>query len=185
MSKTFSVRSNAVRNARIVLGKGAQQGVHFTIGGEKGVHTWSPVAGAAPIGTAHNADLAAVAGGDDAVINDDGITTTAIIKTVKAKTSARRPAKKKVAKRTGRKAGRKQITSVSAVSGKRQKMFKLICGAKGASLATLTKALGWQKHTVRGQISTIASDFDIRIKSFKDERRGRVYQVVGRHAVAA
>lgn len=182
MSKTFSVRSNAVRNARIQLGKAAQQGVHFTIGGEKGAHTWSPVAGAPVIeNTAHNADLAAVAGGDDAVIN--GADTTAIIKKVKAKTSARRPAKK-VVKRTGRKAGRKQITSVSAVSGKRLKMFKLISSAKGASLDTLTKALKWQKHTVRGAVSTIASQFNVKVKSFRDERRGRVYQVAGRHVAA-
>lgn len=186
MSKTFSVRSNAVRNARISLGKGAQQGVHFTIGGEKGAHTWSAIAGAAPaalpVSTAHNADLAAVAGGDDAVINGAD-NTAAIIKKVKAKTAARRPAKK-VVKRTGRKAGRKQITSVSAVSGKRLKMFKLISSAKGASLDTLTKALKWQKHTVRGAVSTIASQFKVKVKSFRDERRGRVYQVAGRHVAA-
>jgi hypothetical protein len=162
-NKTFSVRSNAVRNARIALGKNAKQGVHFTVTKDTDStnFVWFPVEGA------------------PAVEASEAVATT--VNTVKAKvkakvaSKARKPAKK--ASKIRRKAGRKSLTSVAAVSGKRRTMFNLISSAKGASLDTLTKRLGWQKHTVRGAVSTIASEFKVKVKSFRDARRGRVYQV--------
>jgi hypothetical protein len=60
---------------------------------------------------------------------------------------------------------------------KMQKLVRMIAGQKGASLNSLVNALGWQKHTIRGRISTIRSEEKINIKSFKDDNRGRVYQI--------
>lgn len=161
-SKTFSVRSNAVRNARSILGKDAKQGVHFIVLGEKPNYVW--------------------AAREDAAVVAATVVETPVIPSVKAVRAkvAKRPAK--VAKKVGRKAGRKALTTVAGVTGKRLKMFNLISSVKGASLNTLTNVLGWQKHTVRGAISTIGSQFKVKVKSYKDERRGRVYQVTGRVA---
>lgn len=166
--KTFSVRSNAIRNARGTLGKDAKQGVHFTVGGVKGAFTWSPVADAPAVTSAPvEAPKATVAH-----------PVTPSVKRVKAKVKARVAAK--VA--SGQKVGRKPLKKADEVSGKRLTMFKLISGTHGASLDTLTHRLGWQKHTVRGAVSTIASQFGVKVKSFRHETRGRVYRVVSRKA---
>lgn len=160
--KTFSVRSNAVRNARGQLGKGAKQGVHFNVikATDANQFSWVPVEGAPPV---------------DATEMVAATVAPVVVAAVKRASKGRAKARKVVKVR--RKAGRKSITSVAAVSGKRRRMFRLIASPKGASLDTLVKALGWQKHTVRGAVSTIASQFKVKIKSFRDERRGRVYQV--------
>jgi hypothetical protein len=181
LNKTFSVRSNAIRNARSALGKAAQQGVHFTVSGEKGAYTWSPVDGAPEVRGGGFVDTNAPAVADEKPDNNKLAAAAQASGALKFGKTARKPrnhpAKSSRVKRSGKKVGRKQITSVAAVSGKRLKMFKLISSAKGASLRTLTTALGWQKHTVRGAISTIGSQFNVKVKSFKDERRGRVYKV--------
>jgi len=158
MSKTFSVRSNAVRNARIQLGKSAKQDVHFTVGGEKGAYTWTPVDGA-PVAMYVAAE----------------VTETPKAHVIEAVAS--KPVKVKKARIT------KAVTKYlkDGASGKRAKLIRLITSDKGASLDTITKALGWQKHTVRGAISTALSDGLIKdLKSERHERRGRVY-----HAKAA
>lgn len=192
LEKTFSVRSNAVRNARSALGKSAQQGVHFNIGGNKGAYTWSPIEGARPVGAAPIfGDLGPAIQESLAESLKKDAVEQPVPETPKANlpriASARRKIKapvaraKKVAKvankARGRKVGRKSLASVVEVSGKRKRMFKLISSPNGASLDTLVKALGWQKHTVRGAVSTIASQFKVKVKSFRDERRGRVYRV--------
>jgi hypothetical protein len=164
--KSFSIRSNAVRNARGQLGKAAKQGVHFTVikDADTNKFSWVPVEGTPAVEVAETVAPEATT----------VVAVTPAVKVIKAKVRAR-VAKK--APKVRRKAGRKSITSVAAVSGKRRRMFRLIASPKGASLDTLVKALGWQKHTVRGAVSTIASQFKVKIKSFRDERRGRVYQV--------
>jgi hypothetical protein len=173
--KTFSVRSNAIRNARGALGKGAKQGIHFTVGGEKGAFTWSPVADAPAVASA-SVEAAKVAVAHPST--DARRPVTPSVKRIKAKVKARVAAKKA----TGQKVGRKPLKKADEVSGKRLTMFKLISGAHGASLDTLTNRLEWQKHTVRGAVSTIASQFGVKIKSYRHETRGRVYQVVSRKA---
>src|SRR4051812_9305615 len=46
--KTYSIRSNAIRNARSKLGKDAKQGVHFTISGTPGAYRWTRIDDEAP-----------------------------------------------------------------------------------------------------------------------------------------
>lgn len=165
-AQTFSVRSNAVRNARIQLGKAAKQGVHFTVTKDTGllppnagkpVYQWEPIAGAPVI------DNTAAA----APVAEKPRVMPAVRKARKAKTT------KAVTKYL------KKRKHAEDISGKRRKLIKLITAEKGASLATITKALGWQKHTVRGAVSTLVSDKLVKgLKSTRDERRGRVYSAV-------
>jgi len=54
----------------------------------------------------------------------------------------------------------------------------LIGRAKGAMLAEIVSATGWQAHSVRGFISTAGHKHDVKIESSKDEAGGRVYRVV-------
>lgn len=175
LEKTFSVRSNAVRNARGSLGKAAKQGVHFVINGEKGTYTWSRrIEGAPPVETSDA--TVAKADASNKAVNAADKKITAKSKKTKVKAKAAR-AKVTVKKSRGRKAGRKSLVSAGEVSGKRKQMFRAISSPKGASLQVLSRILGWQNHTVRGAVSTIGSQFGVKIKSFRDARRGRVYQV--------
>jgi Protein of unknown function (DUF3489) len=132
--QTFSVRSNAVRNARSHLGKGAQQNVHFLVSkNEDNTFSWAPVENAPPVSEMTKPE--AVVGTTGEVVETD----------------------KPVAR----------------------KLVRMITSEKGASLDSLVNALGWQKHTIRGAISTAVADGIVRnLKSVRDERRGRVYKAL-------
>jgi hypothetical protein len=62
-------------------------------------------------------------------------------------------------------------------------VLKSIAADGGGALQKLVAATGWQKHTIRGRISTWnhppegASYEPLNIKSYKDPVRGRVYQM--------
>lgn len=178
--KTFSVRSNAVRAARAALGKSAKQGIDFVINGEKGSYTFSRLAEAsvgvstvAPVDFEDVLDLVASTDrppAENPVPVPVPAPAKAAVRKVKA-AKVTKPVTKYLKKRKG----------ADDVSGKRRKLVKLITSPKGASLDTITKVLGWQKHTVRGAISTLVSDKVVKnLKSERHDRRGRVY-----HAVAA
>lgn len=47
---------------------------------------------------------------------------------------------------------------------------------RGVSNDELAEKCGWQKHTVRGFISTLKSKHRIKVKTEKDEKRGLVYR---------
>jgi uncharacterized protein DUF3489 len=54
----------------------------------------------------------------------------------------------------------------------------MIGRAKGATLAEIMKAAGWQAHSVRGFISTAGKKHGVTIGSSKDEKGDRVYKIV-------
>lgn len=159
MSKSHSVRSNAVRSARKVLGKDAKQGVHFVIDGNKeSGFTWAAIEGAPAVEAS-------------AVVEKPSEKAPKSPETMPAEAKAPKQVRKYLKKRTT-----KPNKSSDDVSGKRRKLIAMVTSPKGASLDTLTKALGWQKHTVRGAISTAVSDGLItQLRSVRHERRGRVY----------
>lgn len=164
MTQTFSVRSNAVRNARSKLGKAAQQGVHFVIKGNKPEFTWEPIEGAPTVAESVTENAVAEANIEQAMATEQ---TPA--KPRKAK-KARVP--KAVVKYLG-----KRVKGANDVSGKRRQLINMITGKNGASLEAICKRLGWQKHTVRGAISTAKDQGIIKhLKSFKNERYGRMYK---------
>jgi hypothetical protein len=49
--------------------------------------------------------------------------------------------------------------------------------AKGATLAEIMAAVGWQAHSVRGFISTAGKKPGVRIESFKNDSGERVYRL--------
>lgn len=59
---------------------------------------------------------------------------------------------------------------------KNTELIRLIRRERGASLEELMEKLGWQRHTVRGRISTLGSKHGLTILSEKTASRGRVYR---------
>ena len=53
----------------------------------------------------------------------------------------------------------------------------MIGRAKGATLAEIMKATGWQAHSVRGFLSTAAKKHRIKVESSKNEAGDRVYRI--------
>ena len=82
----------------------------------------------------------------------------------KPKTPQKRSASKQPAKPTAPRA-----------ESKGAKILDLIGRARGATLAELMKATGWQAHSVRGFLSTAAKKKRLKIDSSKSEAGNRVY----------
>ncbi len=58
-------------------------------------------------------------------------------------------------------------------------LVDLVSRRGGATIAELTKATGWQPHSVRGAISgTLKKKLGLAVASEKVESRGRVYRAV-------
>ena len=82
---------------------------------------------------------------------------------------------KKFTKTTGRKASAKPDSKSKT---KKQICIDLLKRQKGASLAELQKATGWQPHSVRGFLSgTVKKMTDITLVTDKDENGTRRYHV--------
>jgi hypothetical protein len=81
-------------------------------------------------------------------------------------------ARKKVAKPE-----RSKEASTPRAESEGAKILELIGRSKGASLAEIQKARDWQKHSMRGFLSTAAKKHGLKIESTKAEAGGRVYQI--------
>lgn len=53
----------------------------------------------------------------------------------------------------------------------------MIARAKGATLAEIMKAAGWQAHSVRGFISTATKKHGVKIESAKNDAGERTHRV--------
>ena len=63
---------------------------------------------------------------------------------------------------------------------KQQQMIDLLRRPKGATLAEIVEATGWQSHTVRGALAgALKKKLGLDVTSEKEGERGRVYRVVG------
>jgi hypothetical protein len=100
-------------------------------------------------------------------------------KTAKAG-KAKAAAPKKAAK-TGKKAAKSTAAAKRAsaprAESKGAKILEMIGRAKGATLAEIMKATGWQAHSVRGFISTAGKKQGIKIESAKSEAGERTYKI--------
>ena len=76
--------------------------------------------------------------------------------------------------RTGQKSAR---PAKPRAETKGAQILELIGRSKGATLAEIMKATGWQAHSVRGFISTAGKRHGVNIKSTKSESGDRVYQI--------
>ena len=96
----------------------------------------------------------------------------------KAKKGAKAAKPKKQAK-AGKNAKPAHAWKASAprAESKGAKILELIGRPKGATLAEIVKATDWQKHSIRGFLSTAAKKHDLKIESTKTESGDRVYQI--------
>ena len=67
--------------------------------------------------------------------------------------------------------------SAPRAESKGAKILELIGRPKGATLAEIVKATDWQKHSIRGFLSTAAKKHGLKIESTKTEAGDRVYQI--------
>ena len=96
----------------------------------------------------------------------------------KAATGKAKQSTKKEAK-AGKKAKAAQAKEANAPrpESKGAKILELIGRPKGATLAEIVKATDWQKHSIRGFLSTAAKKHGLKIESTKTETGDRVYQI--------
>ncbi len=94
-----------------------------------------------------------------------------------AKTKAAPPKKEATAAKKAAKLAPAEKTSAPRAESKGAKIIEMIGRAKGASLAEIMNATGWQAHSVRGFISTAGKKHKITIESSKDEAGERIYKL--------
>jgi Protein of unknown function (DUF3489) len=94
-----------------------------------------------------------------------------------AKTKAATPKKEAKAGKKAAKTARTKEAGALRAESKGAKIIEMIGRAKGATLAEIMKATGWQAHSVRGFISTAAKKNRIKIESSKNDSGDRVYKI--------
>ena len=88
---------------------------------------------------------------------------------------AQKPAKKA---KGGKKPGRtKQAGGKPEGGNKKAEVIAMMTRAKGATLAEIMQATGWQKHTVRGFVSILGTKGGQSIESSKNAAGERTYKV--------
>ena len=95
-------------------------------------------------------------------------------------------AKPKGARKGGKKAkpaknargAKKQASQAKADrTNKKAEVIAMMKRAKGATLAEIVKATGWQQHTVRGFVSILGSKGEETIESSKNAAGERTYKI--------
>ena len=100
-------------------------------------------------------------------------------KTAKGGKAKAAPKKEAKAGKKAKPAHAKEASTPRAES-KGAKILELIGRPKGATLAEIVKATDWQKHSIRGFLSTAAKKHGLKIESTKTEAGDRVYQIKNR-----
>ncbi len=79
----------------------------------------------------------------------------------------------------GRQNDRRTTKAPAPVKTKQAILIDHLSRAKGATLAELVEATGWQRHSVRGAISgTLKKKLGLAITSMTVEGKGRVYRTI-------
>ena len=73
----------------------------------------------------------------------------------------------------------KRVTGkTTTANGKGAKIIELLRRKEGATLADLTRATGWQPHSVRGFLSAqVGKKLGLKLESTKREGGQRIYQL--------
>ena len=140
------------------------------------VDTWNSFAGVAPFDELKpvkkfTSRKTAVTRIWDAVarLSPDGAQPAADVAPAKGKS------KKSPAKAPRR--ARAQKGATEARSNKKAEVIAMMKRAKGATLAEITEATGWQNHTVRGFVSILGSKGGEKIESTKNAAGERSYRI--------
>jgi Protein of unknown function (DUF3489) len=87
-----------------------------------------------------------------------------------------RTGSKKSPAKGSRRAGAQKSTTESRTNQKAE-VLALMERAKGATLAEITEATGWQKHTIRGFVSILGSKGGENTESAKNTAGERTYRI--------
>jgi len=87
-----------------------------------------------------------------------------------------KPKSTKKAKATNKPAAKKSTSSAGSAN-KKAEVIALLKRPKGATLAEIMKATGWQPHTVRGFVSILGSKGGQKIESSKSADGERTYKI--------
>ena len=89
-----------------------------------------------------------------------------------------KPAKKaKLAKKAPRVKKAAGKPKADGTNNKKAEVIAMMKRAKGATLAEIVEATGWQKHTVRGFVSILGSKGGEKIESSKNAAGERTYKI--------
>ena len=94
---------------------------------------------------------------------------------------AERPKAKGKRPKAAKKAGRTKKSASKPKQDRANKKAEVIAmmqRAKGATLAEIMKATGWQAHTVRGFVSILGSKGGQKIESSRSDSGERTYRIV-------
>ena len=81
-------------------------------------------------------------------------------------------------RKTSKKKTKQATVKKTAGNGKGATIIELLRSKEGATLADLTKATGWQPHSVRGFLSAqVGKKLGLKLESTKREDGQRVYQI--------
>jgi hypothetical protein len=96
----------------------------------------------------------------------------------KAKGSAKAAAPKKAGKAPkAPRAARVKKDAGEGRTNKKAEVLAMMKRAKGATLAEIVEATGWQKHTIRGFVSILGSKGGLKIDSSKSAAGERTYRI--------
>ncbi|MFN3347408.1 DUF3489 domain-containing protein [Pseudorhodoplanes sp.] len=88
----------------------------------------------------------------------------------KSKSRARKSAKSK----------KQKLPRAARENSKQAQLVVMLRDPKGATIDEIAKALSWQPHTVRGAMAgALKKKLGLDISSEKDDKRGRVYRILG------
>jgi hypothetical protein len=74
----------------------------------------------------------------------------------------------------------KKTINVAGEGSKKAEVVDLMRRPKGATLAEVMKATGWQPHTVRGFVSgTLVKKLGLKVESFRSDEKERCYRIAG------
>jgi hypothetical protein len=74
-----------------------------------------------------------------------------------------------------RKAGKPAKAPVGGAGTKKARVLAMLAAEGGATLDAITRATGWQRHTVRGFVATVQRAQGITIHSYRDGEGERTY----------
>lgn len=87
----------------------------------------------------------------------------------------KRPVAKSKANRKAKRVPKPKAAPQKRDGSKKELLISLVSRKTGASMEELMERLGWQRHTLRGFISTLASKGVLKTRTEKTEGRGTVY----------
>jgi hypothetical protein len=95
----------------------------------------------------------------------------------KAEAKPRKSAKKAKSAKAPKKEKRVKREKSANGDSKKAQVIEMISKKGGATLDAIMEATGWQRHTTRGALSTLASKGGHKIESFKTEAGERAYRI--------